>query len=233
MASLPPDVRPHLQVAILIDDIGQDMAALHGLLEIDAPLSFAVLPYQTHSREAAELLYSRGRDFLLHLPMEPHDYPAVNPGEGALLSEMSDPEIRILFRKALHDIPHARGVNNHMGSRFTADEDKLTVVMKELRQQGLYFVDSRTTADSKAGELATRMGVPFRSRNIFIDNEQTYEASRNTLNRVLSTPVGTTGDTLLMIGHPYPSTITALRDTLPQLRAKGVRIVPVSKIVGR
>ncbi|MBN1545318.1 MAG: divergent polysaccharide deacetylase family protein [Syntrophaceae bacterium] len=233
LAILTPGIREHLRIAILIDDIGQDMEALHELLAIDAPLSFAVLPHQRHSEEAAQTLFLKNRDILLHMPMEPKSYPAVNPGKGALLTTMSDEDIRNQFRKNLQNVPYVQGVNNHMGSCFTANEEKMFVVMQELKKQGLYFVDSRTTADTKARELAVRIGVPFGERNVFIDNDQTYEASRKNLMQVLDNPYHFPEGELLMIGHPYPSTIAAIRDAVPLLRAKGVEIVPVSRVIGQ
>jgi uncharacterized protein len=228
-----PDVKETRQIAILIDDIGQDMEALHDLLTIDAALSFAVLPYSLHSGEAARTLHRSAREILLHLPMEPQSYPKERPGEGALFLSMSDKEIRRQFQKDLEAVPFARGVNNHMGSRFTEDAGKMTVIMTELKEKGLYFVDSRTTKDSKAQDAADRIGVPFLARKIFIDNDQSYEASLQNLTGVLHDP-GMKGDRpLLFIGHPHPSTILAIRNAVPMLRAKGVKIVPVSKIVSQ
>lgn len=231
--SVIPDIKENLRVAILIDDIGQDMGALHDLLAIDAPLSFAILPHLAHTAEADRTLYHLEREILLHLPMEPQSYPKELPGNGGLFVSMSDNEIRNQFRKDLAAVPHAIGVNNHMGSRFTEDEDKMTVIMTELKNKGLYFVDSRTVKDSKAREAADRIGVRFLARKIFIDNDQDYESSLENLTGLTRDPGIKGRSPILFIGHPYPSTILAIRDAIPILRAKGIRIVPVSKIVSR
>jgi polysaccharide deacetylase 2 family uncharacterized protein YibQ len=230
--SVIPHIKESRQVAILIDDIGQDLEALRDLLAIDAPLSFAVLPHLAHSAEADRTLHRSAREILLHLPMEPQSFPRERPGEGALFLSMSDHEIRKQFQENLNAVPHAKGVNNHMGSRFTEDENKMAVVMTMLKGKGLYFVDSRTTKDSKAREVADRIGVKFLARKIFIDNDQTYEASLHNLTRLLQDPGIKAGHPVLFIGHPYPSTILAIRDAVPILRAKGIEIVPVSKILG-
>jgi len=226
-----PDTGKSLRVAILIDDIGQDMNALHELLEINAPLSFAVLPRQPHSAEAAKRIHLKNRDILLHLPMEPKSYPEDRPGNGALFLSMTDKEIRTQFQRNLETVPHAKGVNNHMGSRFTEDTEKMLVVMTTLKEKGLFFVDSRTTKDSKAREAANKIGVPFLARKIFIDNDQNYQASLENLTRWLEDPGMQGNGAVLFIGHPYPSTILAIRDAVSFMRAKGIEIVPVSKIV--
>ena len=227
-----PDLKGDLRIAILVDDIGLNMEALQDLLAIDAPLSFAVLPHQPHSMQAAQALHRRNRDTLLHLPMEPRSYPKDRPGEGALFLSMSDEEIRKQFKQDLASVPHALGVNNHMGSRFSEDKEKMAVVMAEMKNRGLFFVDSRTTGGSKAREAADRAGVRFLARKIFIDNDQSYEASFKILTDILQEPGKLNGHgPILLIGHPYPSTVAAIRDAVPLLEAGGVRIVPVSKIV--
>lgn len=226
-----PDTVKTLRVAILIDDIGQDIHALHELLEINAPLSFAVLPHQPYSAEAARIIHLRKRDILLHLPMEPQSYPEDRPGDGALFLSMSDREIKRQFEKNLEAVPHAIGVNNHMGSRFTEDTDKMLVIMAALKGKGLFFVDSRTTKDSKAKETANKIGVPFLARKIFIDNDQAYQASLENLTRRAQESGVNENTPILFIGHPYPSTILAIRNAIPAMRAKGIEIVPISKIV--
>jgi len=232
MKPVTSDLKGNLRIAILVDDIGRDMEALHDLLAIDAPLSFAVLPHQPHSVQATQSLQHRNREILLHLPMEPQSYPKDRPGEGALFLSMSDEEIRKQFQQDLASVPHALGVNNHMGSRFSENEGKMAVVMTELKDRGLFFVDSRTTGDSKAREAADRIGVRFLARKIFIDNDRSYEASLKILTDILQEPGMLNGHgPILLIGHPYPSTIAAIRDAVPLLEAKGIKIVPVSKIV--
>jgi len=226
-----PEIKTRFKVAILIDDIGQDMDVVDDLLAIDAPLSFAVLPHLPHSKQAAEKVHKRGREILLHLPMEPKSFPETNPGPGALFAEMTDEEIRALFRRNLEAVPHVQGVNNHMGSRFTEEGEKLAVVLQEIKNRGFYFVDSRTSANSKGRDVAKKIGVRFRERNIFIDNEQDYEASLQNIMRILRDPGVTKDNTVLLIGHPYPSTVLAIREAIALLRDRGVEFVPVSSIV--
>ena len=235
--SLQPVTSPHekgkpfVRIAILIDDIGQNMGILDDLLAINAPLSFAILPYQQCSLQAAEKLHRQKREFLLHLPMEPHSFPQNHPGKGALFLCMADEEIRQQVSNDLQSVPHVVGVNNHMGSRFTENEEKMSIVMAELKKRGLYFIDSRTSSLSKAKKAAGRTGVRFIARKIFIDNEQSYETSLQNILHVKNEIAKDNGDPILLIAHPYPTTVSSIRDAVPLLREQGIEIVPISKII--
>ncbi len=216
------------RVAVLIDDIGFDLGAAEELARLRAPIAFAILPHAPHAAAAADLLHAAGKEILLHLPMEPASYPEENPGPGALLIAMEAGEVRRKIAENLAAVPHVSGVNNHMGSRFMEDETRLRVVMDELAKRGLFFVDSRTTPDSRGREAAERARVRFASRTVFIDHTANYQDALANLTRFPrqgSKPV-------LMIGHPRPETIRALRDALPVWHAQGVRVVPVSACLG-
>ena len=113
------------KIAILIDDIGYDPGALRRLLAIEAPLAFSVLPRIPHSRSSAEAVHRAGREVLLHLPMEPHGYPDRNPGAGLLFASMTAREIRKTLEEDMKSVPHAEGVNNHMGSKFMEEREPL------------------------------------------------------------------------------------------------------------
>jgi len=219
-----------VRIAIIIDDIGTDLSPVRKLLEIDAPINFAVLPHTPHSVAAAKLIHQAGRDVLLHLPMEPRAYPKEKPGPGSLFNSMDEQEIRQALSRNLDVVPFVSGVNNHMGSRFTEDGEKLAIVMEELKKRGLFFVDSRTTPRSKAGTLSREMGVPFAARRIFIDNEQDYNQTCRNLLEVLDSKRDRRRD-LVLIGHPYANTVSALTRMVPELKSRGVEIVSISRLV--
>ncbi|MHB9097563.1 MAG: divergent polysaccharide deacetylase family protein, partial [Syntrophales bacterium] len=199
------------RIAVIIDDIGYDLRVVEELARIGAPIAFAILPHTPYAREAARLLHTAGREILLHLPMEPHSYPAEDPGPGALFVDMADAAIVRQIEKNLAAIPYVSGVNNHMGSRFMEDETRLAVVMQELSTRDLFFVDSLTTSHSRARSAAARAGVRFAARAVFIDHTPGYAAA---LANLIHPPGGgwEQGKQLLMIGHPNPATIRALRD---------------------
>lgn len=222
---LPPVTET--KIAIIIDDVGFDLSPVRELLAIDAPIAFAVLPDVPHSVAAAEILSKAGRDILLHLPMEPQN-PGQDPGPGALFRRMGEAEIRQQVDEDIADVPHAIGVNNHMGSAFMEDEEKLAVVLRELKKKGLFFIDSRTTPHSKAGELAAKMGIAFAMRKVFIDNGQDREI---TVRNMLGHLEDNGNHRIIMIGHPYRSTILALREAVPLLKARGAVIVPPTELL--
>jgi polysaccharide deacetylase 2 family uncharacterized protein YibQ len=225
---VPPEAAyPGRPVAVIIDDIGFDLKIVGELAGIPAPIAFAVLPHAPHAAEAARLLHAAGKEILLHLPMEPLSYPGESPGAGALMADMDEAEIRRRIREDLAEVPFASGVNNHMGSRFMEDGTRLAIVMDELQKRDLFFVDSRTTADSRGRESAGRAGVRFAARDLFIDHAPGYAAALESLTGSFRQR-RSTGAPVLMIGHPHAQTVRAIRDVLPVWQTEGVRVIPVS-----
>lgn len=229
VAKMIPPRLPVRQVAIIIDDIGYDMSALRDLMKIDEQITYAVLPGLSHSRTAAEALHQSGREILMHLPMEPKSYPKEKPGAGALFTDMNNDEVVTQLEKNFNAVPYAVGVNNHMGSKFMSDEDKLTTVFGQLKKRDLFFVDSRTTTGSKAAAASHSTHLTVASRRIFLDNERDYSKIYGILMDVAE--ANTAGAPMIVIGHPYPETIRALRDAGRVFREKGVKIVPVSELI--
>lgn len=227
---LPVTSAPLRKVAIIVDDIGGNLNAVKELLEINADLTFALLPFQAHTREAAEMFHKANKETLLHLPMEPVSYPREKPGEGALFTDMNDEELVLQLKKNIADVPYISGVNNHMGSKFMTDEKKLILIFNELKKKKLFFVDSRTSNDTQAYAAAKKTGLQIAERKIFIDNNRDY-------NKVYANLIKITKDNdvspRIIIGHPYPETIRALKEATKVLQEKGVSIVPVSKIVNK
>ena len=220
---------PAPKVAIVIDDLGYDGKLAKRFLTIEGPLSFSVLPYGTFSKSIARRIHDAGQELLLHLPMEPTGYPEVNPGGGALLVEMTDVELVQTLRKNLNAFPYAKGVNNHMGSKFCENERKLRPVMLELNTRGLFFLDSRTTSKTKAYKVAQELHVPSAQRNVFLDNIQNPRAIRAQLNRL--TELARLKGGAIGIAHPHEVTLEVLRREIPKLSEKGVELVPVSQLV--
>lgn len=226
--AIPPRL-PVKRIAIIIDDIGHDLKLVDELLDIDADITFAILPLVAHSREAAEKLHGAHRETLLHLPMEPLSYPKEKPGDGALFTDMNHEELVFQLEKNLASVPHVSGVNNHMGSKFMSDDEKVMLVFKQLKKRDLFFIDSRTTSDSKAAVASEKVHLKVASRKIFLDNERNYSKIYQILMDAAEAPAGHAP--LIIIGHPYPETIRAIRDANKAFREKGVSIVPVSKLL--
>ncbi len=216
------------EVAIIIDDMGYDLNAVKKLLKIDANLTFAILPFQPYSRQASEMLHKAKREILLHLPMEPVSYPREKPGEGALFTDMNNEELLLQLRNNIAAVPYVVGVNNHMGSRFMMDDQRLSLIFKELKRKNLFFVDSRTSPDTKALSVAQAIGLNIAERKVFIDNDRNYN---EIYNHLINVAKSNDDFPQIIIGHPYPETILALKDAVNVMRKKGVSIVPASQII--
>lgn len=215
--------------ALVFDDMGQDLTAARRLLELPCPLTFAVLPHLSHSRAVAEETHRAGREVMLHLPMQPLPNGEVNPGAGEIRVGMLPGQVARTLEVNLASVPHARGVNNHMGSLATADAGLMNAVMQSLARQGLYFVDSRTTGSSVALEAARRAGLPAFYRSVFLDGIQTEEYTLAQLRefvRILARQ-----EAAIAIGHPFPTTIAALERFLPEFDRLDIRLVPVSRLL--
>lgn len=155
------------KVAIVIDDCGYDMAPVRKLLNTGLPFSYAILPYKQYSSDVLEMVKAKGRVPMLHLPMEPIDRSAMSEGAATIRTDLSATEKLSLTRRALNSLPGVMGVNNHQGSKATADKDTMRVVLQELRRQNLFFVDSRTNSASVARNMAQQLGVSTARNDIF------------------------------------------------------------------
>ncbi len=217
------------EVAIIMDDLGRGLHPAKVLLSLEQPVTFSILPGESHAREIAQMAHVAQREVLLHVPMEPQGYPAVNPGKDALFVSMTAEEVSRDFAELLGKVPYAVGTNNHMGSRFTENRRGMAAVMAVLRTRGLFFVDSLTTARSVGIAVAKEHGVPVMKRDVFLDNVADVEKIAVELHR-LADKAARNGQAI-GICHPYPETLQALQRELPRFAEQGIRIVPVSRLL--
>jgi hypothetical protein len=215
-------------LAVILDDAGYSLQELQPFLALPGPLTVAVLPNLPHSAEAARRVLSAGKDLILHCPMEANG--GEDPGPGAIRVGMSEAEIDRTLAADFASVPGARGMNNHMGSRATADPALMEAVLGYLKRQGLFLVDSRTTALTVAPAIASRLGVPFLQRNLFIDDERDEKAVADAFNvgirqaRVLGTAV--------VIGHVQNKVVLdILRTGQKELVQSGVRLARLEEIM--
>ena len=218
------------RLAIIMDDLGRGTHPVKQLLAIRQPVTLAILPGEPHAAQVAELAHAAGHEILLHVPMEPQGFPVADPGDDALLTQQPEAELRGRLQTLLQRVPHAVGVNNHMGSRFTEDKRAMATIMTVLRERGLFFVDSLTSAESVGTVVARQAGVASLRRDLFLDNVAEVEPIVGEIRRLAAKAIR--NGSALGICHPYPETITALRRELPALARQGVQIVPVSALLG-
>ncbi len=216
------------KVAIIIDDIGFDRKMAEKFLQLDADLTFSLLPHTLSQKNFARKVSEKGLDIMLHLPMEPHEYPQVDPGPGALLTSMSPDELISQLNKNLDAVPGIKGVNNHMGSKMTAVSSQIYQIFTVLKQRELFFIDSRTTLDSICKPSARLFQIPFAQRDVFIDHIVDPDFIRRQINQLIQ--IAHNQGEAVGIAHPHIETYTVLRTMLPDLQKK-VQIVPASQIV--
>jgi polysaccharide deacetylase 2 family uncharacterized protein YibQ len=217
------------RLAIILDDLGYDRAPAEALLSLPFPLTVSVLPNHPYSAEIAEEAHRRGDEVLLHLPMESTSNGAP-PEAGELRVGMTPDEVDRHIGEMLESVPHVAGVNNHQGSRATTDPVLMNAVMAALRRRGLFFIDSRTTAQTVAYDAAQHDGVRAAYRNAqFLDDTPTREAVLAQLS--FAERQASRLGWAVAIGHPHPGTLAALEEGLPQLQARGVRLVFASDLV--
>lgn len=219
--TLPP------KVAIIIDDIGFQKADPL-LIKLPYQLTFAVMPFTPQGKEMAELAKAQQKEVMLHMPMEA---VAQNHllGKGALRKQMSKAQVQQALQKALAEVPQAVGVNNHMGSLYTSLAEPMLWTMQVMAERQLYFIDSKTTNRSAVGKATSQYQVKSRSRDIFLDNDKSYQALDRQFNQLLK--LAKQQGSAIAIGHPYPETYRYLRRNLSRLKAEGIELVPVSQLL--
>jgi polysaccharide deacetylase 2 family uncharacterized protein YibQ len=223
-AASPAAARP--QLAIVIDDLGNDRAQADSLFKIAYPLTISVLPHEANSGEIAEEAHRRGYQVMLHLPM------ASNAGDSDEAIElhpgMASTQVKETFAAMLDTVPYAAGVNNHEGSLGTADQKLMDELMPLLHERNLFFIDSRTTVATVAESAAHAAGVAAARRNVFLDDEQAVPAIRKQF--ALAIRDAREKGSALAIGHPHPETLEVLNEMLPEAERQGVRLVFASDL---
>jgi hypothetical protein len=215
------------RIAIVIDDIGYDRDLAIAFMDLDLPLSLSILPSAPHTVDIVNEANRRGTELLLHLPMEPKDYPNLNPGQGALLTNMDEERIKKIFSDDIAQVPGLRGVNHHMGSYFTERYDKMKIVLSEVKKRNLFYLDSRTTNRTVAFDLAKDMGVPAAKKSLFLDNDLSSKAIKLQMERLFG--IARYSGIAVGIGHPHKETLQVLQEYINQLKTD-FKVVPVSEL---
>ncbi len=221
-----PDGRPG--IAIVMDDLGIDRGRTRRTIDLPGPLNLSFLAYAHELAKQADAGRGKGHEIWLHVPMEPGS-KSVDPGPNVLLSGLKPAELAKSLKWNLDQLTGYVGINNHMGSRFTADADGMRAVMAELKQRGLAFLDSVTSPKSVGQKAAAAAGVPFQVRNVFIDHLDDIAAINRQLERVER--LARNQGHAVAIGHPRETTLKALVPWLATLDAKGLQLVPLSSLL--
>ncbi len=226
--AVPPDPERLPRVAIIIDDLGYDLRMAERFLDIEAILTYSVLPHSPYARQIANAASLNGSEVMLHLPMEPDEYPEVDPGPGALLADMTPDERISVLRENLDAVPFISGVNNHMGSKMSTNDDHMNQVLSIIKKRGLFYIDSLTTHNSRAHSSARLFQVPFASRDIFLDHDPDPKTIRRRLDQLVG--LAELNGQAIGIAHPYEATYQVLAETLPKMNGR-VLFIPASEAV--
>nr|WP_133751372.1 divergent polysaccharide deacetylase family protein [Pseudomonas sp. LP_7_YM] len=216
----PPKVA---YLSLIIDDLGQSPEKDSRALALPGPVTLAIMPDTPHACDFARQAHKAGKTVILHMPMDPATGPyAWHP-------ELPLPELESRLNAALLKVPYAAGINNHMGSRMTAEPVAMTWLVSELQRRHLFLVDSRTSAKTVAAAEAQKIGLASVSRDVFLDDERTAEAINGQLQTAIR--LAHKQGSAVMIGHPYPVTMDVLERELPKLKSQGIEWVELRHMI--
>ena len=222
----PPASQTGPRLAIIIDDIGDTKKIAEQIIALDLPLAFSILPHTPHANHLASQAKARGRELLVHLPMEASD-PKWTHGPGTLMLSMSKDELISTINQDLDTPYRAFGINNHMGSKFSEDPVAMRVLLNTIKSRGMFFIDSLTSLNSVGFTLARDLGVKTAKRDIFLDNEQDQAKIMAQIGKLIG--LAQRHGSAIGIGHPYPATLEALRASQERL-TREVTMVPVHEL---
>lgn len=211
------------EVIIILDDLGYRSTDLDAFV-LPNEVTFSILPETPLARSIAQRAHREGRGVMLHMPMQASSDKAMGPL--GLSTDMYPAAITHTLRRALKSVPYAVGVNNHMGSAFTGQAEVMHTLMEEIKRQGLFFVDSRTSVYTRGQETAQALGVPTASRQIFLDHQRTQAFLQQQFDKTKA--LARRKGHAVVIAHPYPETLRFLADALPTLKQQGIRLTSVA-----
>ncbi|WP_428910534.1 divergent polysaccharide deacetylase family protein [Niallia sp. Krafla_26] len=219
------------ELAIVIDDFGNNMKATEDMLNLPIPITVAIMPFLSTTERDAKLAHERGHEVIVHLPMEPKKGKRSWLGPGAITTDMSDKEIRNAVIQAIENVPYAVGMNHHMGSKVTEDERAMRIVLEVCKEKGLFYLDSKTSSKSVISKLAEELDVPYLENDMFFDHiyseQHIYRQASNLVKELDDS------EQLIAIGHvgiTGEKVVTALKNYIPQYQ-KQAEIVPLSSLL--
>lgn len=217
-----------VKVVIIIDDLGNNLGVARELLGMDKQITFSVLPKLKYSKLIADEASSQNKEVILHLPMEPVNRKN-KPGPGVVTENMTAEEIQKQVEDDIKSVPHIVGMNNHMGSKATSDAQVMESVLSVVKQEGLFYVDSVTSPESKGFDTAQKLNLPSAKRDVFLDGVQDKAYIKLQIKKLKE--LAKKKGLAVGIGHPHPETVKALKEMLPEFEKEGIQIVPASEVV--
>lgn len=230
MHIMPSRKPPHFEtpvIAVVIDDMGISLKRTADIASLQAPLTASFLTYGRRLAEQVENSRRAGQEIMIHVPMEAKSN--IDTAPDVLTTHMSAEEIKQNLSAMLGKFDNVQGINNHMGSKLTEDKERMAAVMEVLKERKLFFLDSKTSAGSHAEEAAAETGVAYAHRHVFIDNNNDKAYILGQLQKAEN--IARKNGYAIAIGHPKTQTYAALKEWLPALSGKDIRLVPLSRII--
>jgi len=219
------------KVAVIIDDMGYSLKAINEVCSIKKPLTISILPFSPLAQETARIAHQDNLEVMLHLPLESLNSQEGNDIEGIIHSRMSEEETRQAVETDLAQVPFLSGVNNHMGSKITAEEPQMRIILESIKKRNLFFIDSRTTGRSLAYKLSQELGIPSAYRHVFLDTENKDNYIKKRLIELFH--MAQKNGEAVGIGHPTEETLRVLKENFYLVDAYNIEAVFASQIVHR
>ncbi len=220
-----PSGRP--KVVFVIDDIGNHDKLKNQLRALGNKATYAVLPLLPYSRYFGEMSRSTHAEVILHLPLDTVQDKI--PGRGLIVDTMSEQDVLDMLARDLDSVPNYVGVNNHMGSRGTANRELMTIILTELKRRNLFFLDSYTTRESTVSSVARKIKLPILTRGVFLDNEDSKPYIRAQLREVRT--LAREKGAAIAIGHYRPKTLEVLKEEIPKFEKEGFEIISLKQML--
>ncbi len=217
------------RMAIILDDWGNNLSFVKLAIDIGRPVTLSILPHLIHSKDIDAEAYKNNLGVMLHMPMQPKNkLKGIEPH--TIMINNSEKVILMYLDSALENVPHAAGVNNHMGSAATSDERVMNIVLAHLVSRGLFFIDSNTDATTVAPRVAKGIGIRFSKRDVFLDNEMNPEAIKKQLRRGMT--IALRRGHVVVIGHDKKMTLLVIKEMVPEIEKSGIQLVLAKDLVG-
>ncbi len=232
MPGIPKNLKPHRvsgqpKIVFVIDDMGHHNRLDAPIKALGSNITYAILPLLPYSQYYADLSLRTGAEVILHLPLDTVQDKI--PGRGLIVDTMSREDILDMLDRDLRSVPHHVGVNNHMGSRGTTSRDMMTIILKDLKRRGLFFLDSYTTKESVVPSVGRAVGIPLLTRGVFLDNEDTKSSIRSQLRELKK--VAREKGNAIAIGHYRMNTLEVLVEEIPRFKQEGFEIITLKQML--
>jgi polysaccharide deacetylase 2 family uncharacterized protein YibQ len=237
----PPEIKPTIpekiekkvkkvgEVAIIIDDVGWNLSIIKEIEKINKPLTLSILPKAPYSKKILDELKDKNYELILHLPLEPSP-PSQCLDKGLIKVDMNEEEIREVFEDDVKEfLPYVKGINNHMGSLYTINEEKMRILLENIKEKNLFFVDSLTNSKSCGYKIAKELGIKTGKRDVFLDISNDPENINKKIDELLK--IAKEKGSAIAIGHAKKETIKVLKERISDFDENGIKIVPVSKLL--